>query len=160
MRRRADIKPNHIMPCNFSAKAELFDNLNCRQRWRARPRPARSSERGNRQSGGRGHGVCRPMARLMRRRLQRHRHHLRRLVFSHRRFTRRPDLVTQQPVHAFVHEPGLLPPDRGLGRMRCRHDRRRPKPVGAHQHDPGAPDMFLGRVAIRDPGRDGNGLRR
>jgi hypothetical protein len=32
------------------------------------------------------------------------------------------------------------------------HDRHRAEPIGGGQHDPGAPDVFLGAIAVRHNG--------
>jgi len=77
----------------------------------------------------------------------------------------RPRLVAQQAVKTPFHEALLPAPDAGLGLAGLAHDR-----VGAHaigrKHDNlGAPNVLLGRVAVRnqdpkttaDCGRDGEG---
>lgn len=106
--------------------------------------------RGDRQPRDLGHGPRRPMGGLVRWRLQRHRHNRGCLVVGDRRLAGRAGLVVQQPVDAFGHEAGLPTPDRRLGGLGCRHDRGRAETVGAHQHDPGSPDVLLRRVAISD----------
>ena len=99
-----------------------------------------------------GHRPRRPVGRLVRRRLQRHRHDGGRPVVGHRRPAGRAGLVAEKAGHALLHEPRLPAPDRRLRRARRRHDGLRTDAVSAEQHDPGAPDMFLRRVPVGDEG--------
>jgi len=106
--------------------------------------------RRDRETDGLGHGARRPVRGFVVRRLQRHRHDGGGAVVGHRRHAGRSRLVAQKACDALLHEPRLPAPDRGLRRAGRGHDAVRPDPVGAQQHDPGAPDMLLRRVAIRD----------
>ena len=59
-------------------------------------------------------------------------------------------LIMQQTVNTFGHEALLPTPDAGF-RLACLpHDCSRPDLVGGQQNDRGAPDMFLGGIAIPD----------
>ena len=61
---------------------------------------------------------------------------------------RRPRLVTEQAIEAFLHEALLPAPDARLGLASSAHDLVRAKPLGGEEHDLGPPHMLLGRIAI------------
>jgi hypothetical protein len=63
-----------------------------------------------------------------------------------------PGLVAQKAINGRLAEPFLPTPDRGLALARRVHDRHRAEPVGGGQHDPGAPDVLLRAIAVRNNG--------
>ena len=63
-----------------------------------------------------------------------------------------PGLVAQKAIDALRAEPFLPAPHRRLALGRGAHDRHRAKPLGGGQHDPGAPNVLLWAVAVRDDG--------
>jgi hypothetical protein len=56
----------------------------------------------------------------------------------------------QQAIEALLHEALLPAPDTGLGLAGPTHDLVRADPVGAAQDDFGAPNVFLGGVAVSE----------
>ena len=81
------------------------------------------------------------------------------------RHARRPRLVAQQAIDAFLHESLLPAPDADLGGVGLAHDLVGAYAIGGEQHDPGAPNMLLRRIAVADQslktapvgGRNGDG---
>jgi hypothetical protein len=78
---------------------------------------------------------------------------------------RGPRLIVQKSVHPFGDEALLPAPDAGLRLAGLSHDRVRPDPLGAEQHDLRPPHVLLRGVAVLDQssepidigGRDGKG---
>ena len=95
----------------------------------------------------RAHAPMRGCGRRLARRLGQH------LALDCRRqrlLARRPRLVAQKPVDAFL-DVALLPaPHARLRLAGALHDRVGAEPVGRRQHDPGAPDDLARAVAIRN----------
>lgn len=149
MSRRAAIEPDDIV--------QFFDEGGIVGELEQAP-PMRSQTMGspyllNRRDGQArdfGHGASRPVRRLKGWRLQCHGDYGRGLVIRNGCLAGRARLVTQEPVHAFFHEARLPALDGRLRRASLGHDRARADTVGAQQHDPGAPDVFLWGVAICD----------
>ena len=106
--------------------------------------------RGNGARDRLGHRPAGPMGGLVRRRLERQGDDPRDGVAIHRRLSRRPGLVAQQPMDAFLHEALLPAPHAGLGLAGLTHDGVGAEPVAGQQHDAGAPDMLLGRGSVPD----------
>lgn len=73
----------------------------------------------------------------------------RRHLRAERRDARWPCLVAKEPSEALPREALLPARDCGLGHARLAHDRMRAQAIGAQQHDAGAPDVLLRRVAGR-----------
>ena len=65
---------------------------------------------------------------------------------------RGPGLVAQKAIDAFLAKPLLPTPDRRLAHRRVLHDRHRAEPIRCGQHNPGAPDVLLRAVAVRNNG--------
>jgi hypothetical protein len=145
--------PSPTTSCGFSAKTGSLERLKPRRRWGARPcvfpifRTVETARPRGRDANRPGHGSRRPVGRLMRRRLQRHRYDGGRPVVGYRRPAGRPGLVVKQALTALRHEPHLPAPNRGLRLSRRRHDGIRADAGGARQRDLRAPDMFLRGVA-------------
>jgi len=76
------------------------------------------------------------------------RHHPLRHIPAERRDARRTRLVTQQALHALLHEALLPAPDTGLGLAGLAHDRVGADAIGAQQHDSCPPDVLLRRIAV------------
>jgi hypothetical protein len=86
-------------------------------------------------------------------------HHARSHLRAERRDARWPCLVAKEPSEAFSREALLPAPDRGLGHARLTHDRVRPEPIGAQQHDASAPDMLLRRIPVSHEGFEPKAIR-
>ncbi len=97
-----------------------------------------------------GHHAGGPVGRLGGRVGARQRHDALRHLGAERRNARRPRLVAQETVVAFLHEPFLPAPDAGLRLAGPPHDLHRAQASGRQQHDLGPPGMFLGGVAVLD----------
>ena len=67
-----------------------------------------------------------------------------------RRFARRPRLIAQEPVHAFLHEALLPAPDHRLRKAGAANDLQRSAALGGGQDHPSARSMLLRCVAIPD----------
>lgn len=151
MRRRIDIEPDDVV--QLLGEGRIVGKLEA-------PPPVRREamrlpdvlDRRDREPHRPGHGLPRPVRRLVRRRRERQPHDLGDPVVRNRRLAGRAGLVAQEPVHARLHEPLLPAPDASLRLARRRHDRVRAQAVGGKKHDPRAPDMLLRRVAIGDDG--------
>ena len=63
---------------------------------------------------------------------------------------RRPGFVVQQAINTFRGEALLPAPDAGLRLAGATHDRDGAQAVGRIEHDLGAPDVLLRRVAVAD----------
>ncbi len=147
--RRADVKPNDIV--QFLGEGGIVGEFEQSPTMRGQTMSFPDFlNRGDGQTRDLGHGSRRPVRRLVGRRFQRHRHDGRGLVLRDRRLAGRARLVAQETVDAFFHKTRLPPPDGRLRSVRQSHDGGRAYAFGAHQHDPGAPDVLLWRVAIRD----------
>src|SRR5215204_5900115 len=57
-------------------------------------------------------------------------------------------LISQEAIHALMHEALLPAPHGGFGQTRAAHDRHGPAPVGGGQDHLGSGDMLLRRIAI------------
>ena len=90
------------------------------------------------------------MGRLVRRLGRGQRDHLVDHLLAERRDARRPRLVAQQAVDAFLGEALLPAPDAGLRLARPAHDLDGAEAVRRQQHDLGPPDMLLRAVAVTD----------
>ena len=102
----------------------------------------------DREAGRFGHRSCRPMGRRMWWRIERQGYHVIDALAPHGQGARRTSLVPQQAIDVIRHEALLPSPDAGFGLAGRRHDRVGAEAIAAQQNDPGAPDMFLSRVAI------------
>ena len=152
VRRRLDIEPNHVM--EFLGEGWIIRQLELPPAMgREAVRLPDLLHRRDRQSGDLRHGLPGPMRRLMRRRRKREAHHLVDPWPLDGRLSGWPRLVPQQPVHALGHEPLLPAPDAGLRLVRAAHDLHRPEAVRRQKDNPGAPDMLLRRIPVRDDAR-------
>lgn len=96
-----------------------------------------------------GHGRRRPMRHFARRiGGDGQRYHSFGNLGGEGRNARRPRLVPQETVHAFLHEPLLPTPDDRFALAGPAHDFDGPKSVGGQQHDPRSPDVLLRAVAV------------
>lgn len=77
-----------------------------------------------------------------------HRHYPLDHIWRKGRLPRRPGLVMQKAVHAFLHESLLPTPYRRFGLARPAHDPDSAKAVRRQGYDPRSPDMLLKRLAI------------
>jgi len=113
-------------------------------------RPPDALHRGDADAGRPGHGGTGPVGRLAGRFTQRQGDHLLDDRVGQRWHARRPGLVAQQPLDAFLGEALLPAPDRRLGDAGLAHDGVGAQARGGEQHDPAAPDVLLRSVAVRD----------
>jgi len=150
---RCDVEPNNgvKLPGEGGIVGELEAAPAVRRQTMRLPDPL---HRRDSEAGGLRHRPRSPVGGLVWWRLQRHFDNLRSALVRDRRFAGRSGLVAEKAVEALRHISLLPPPDRGLRRAGRGHDRVRAGAVPAQQHDPGAPNMLLRRVAVC-----GDGLR-
>ena len=146
---RRDVEPDHIV--QLLGESPVVRQLELAPAMRAQPMrlPDRLHSR-DREADGFGHGSCRPMRRLMWWRIECPAYHVIDALALHGRGARWTGLVPQQAIDPFSHEALLPSPDAGFGLAGRRHDRVGADAIAAQQYNPGAPDMFLSRIAIAD----------
>ena len=147
VRRRIDIEPDDIT--QLGDKIRIIGQLELAHPMWLKPVGAPDALDGAEADAGCfGHHRASPVGRLGWRIAQRQRYHPLGHVAAERRDARRPRLVTQEPVKAFLHKAFLPAPDASLRLAGPAHDLVGAKPLGCKQNNPSAPDLFLGGVAI------------
>ena len=149
VRRRVDIEPDDV--------AQLLDEGRIVGELEGPPFMRRKTVRlpdrldgRDRQTDRLRHRLRRPMRRLVRRRSMGQPYDLLHCIIGNWRRAGRACLIPKEAVDAFLHKALLPAPDRRLRLAGRGPDRVRADAIGAHEHDPRPPNIFLRRVAIGD----------
>ena len=157
---RIDIEPDHVL--DLLGEGGIVRELKLAPAMRHETGLAPDDvDLGPRHAGRRRHGPHRPVrATVGRCFLLRPADHLRHLRVRELRDPRRPRLVAQQTVHAFVDVTLLPAPDRDLAEPGPPHDLGCADPIASEQHNLGTPGVLLRAVTVGDDRCQSRTIRR